>query len=85
MDAQRFHPTPEKGAIKTACAMAKKPGPKPQPDRARSATVTFKCRPEYKAWLAKFARSERDIPPRLIDLGLIELAKKRGFELPPER
>jgi hypothetical protein len=71
--------------MKTARAMAKKRGPAPQPDRARSATVTFKCRPEYKAWLEKFARNERDIVPRLIDQGLIKLAEEREFEPPPER
>jgi hypothetical protein len=65
--------------------MAKKRGPKPQPEQARSETVTFKCRPEYKEWLVEFAESERDIPSRLIDLGLIEIAKKRGFKPPPPR
>ncbi len=68
-----------------AATMAKKRGPKPKPDEVRSETITLKCRPEYKAWLAEFARSERDIASRLIDLGLIELAKKRGHEPPPER
>jgi len=68
-----------------ATAVAKKkPGPKPKVSR-RDALVTFKCRAEYKAWLAAFARSQRDIPSRLIDVALIDLAKKLGYEAPPER
>lgn len=65
--------------------MPKKPGPKPKPDEARSETVTFKCRKEYKDWLNEFAEMERDIVSRLIDLGLIDLAKKKGFRPPPKR
>ncbi len=62
----------------------KKPGPKPKPGR-RESLVTFKCRPEYKDWLVAMARSQRDIPSRVIDLALIAYAKSIGYEPPPER
>lgn len=64
--------------------MAKKRGPKPS-GKANRVLVSIKVTPEYKAWLEGFAKAERDIPSRMIDLGLIELAKKLGHALPPER
>lgn len=53
--------------------------------KAKTETVTFKCRREYKEWLAAFARRERDTTTRLIDLGLKQLAEKVGYEPPPDR
>lgn len=47
--------------------------------------VTFRCRSEYRDWLLDFARKERLTPTQLIDFGLIELAKLKGFNPPPER
>ena len=70
-------------------AVAKKrkggPGRKPTPRGPRTSLVAFKCHDEYKAWLEEFARSERTTPSQLLDLGLVMLAKSKGFDSPPER
>ena len=67
-----------------AVTVAKKRGRKVTGE-SRTALVTFKCRPEYKAWLVKFAEHQRDIPSRLIDLALVGLAESLGFDAPPKR
>lgn len=70
--------------MSTGLVVAKKRGPVPASDPKR-VVIAIKATPEYKAWLEAFADSQRDIPSRMIDLGLMELAKKFGFKMPPKR
>jgi hypothetical protein len=67
-----------------AVLVAKKRGPKPKADESK-VLVTMKVSPAYKEWLLGFAEAQRDIPSRMIDQGLLELAKKFGHKLPPPR
>ncbi len=69
----------------SGATVAKKRGPVPRPDDERTATITFRCRPVYRDWLASFAENQRDIPSRLIDMGLVCLAKQLGYKPPPKR
>lgn len=71
--------------MKAARMAKKKTGPTPRPDLVRSETIAFKCRPDFKEWVSGFADSERDTPSRLIEMALVELAKLRGYEEPPQR
>jgi hypothetical protein len=62
-----------------------------QPAGDPKRAITVKAYPEWKEWFDRFraflhARGERvGDNAALLDLSLIELAKSRGFELPPER
>ncbi len=60
---------------------------KPLPDDDRRPTVlTVKGTPEWKEWLAKLAKHCRMKTAVVVDLALIDFAKKQGFdEPPPER
>ena len=69
----------------SGATVAKKRGPVPRPDDERTATITFRCRPEYRDWLAKFAADQRDIPSRMIDIALVCLAEKLKYKAPPRR
>jgi hypothetical protein len=63
----------------------RKPGPKPDPDHARSAVVSIRSRPEWKEWLEEFAKySEQDLSD-LIDDALQQHARTRKFKVPPRR
>jgi predicted transcriptional regulator len=63
----------------------KKPGPKPNPNRVRSAVVSIRSRPEWKEWLEEFAKySEQDLS-NLIDDALQQHARTRKFKVPPRR
>lgn len=63
------------------------PEPEPQPPATehRETILAIRCRPEFKEWVAGFARAERVTLTILVELGLVELAKKRGHSLPPDR
>lgn len=65
--------------------MAKKRKTEPQPEGPRDALIAVRCRQTFKAWLESFARRERITPSQLVELGLVSLAKERGFTEPPER
>ena len=47
--------------------------------------IAVRCKPSYKRWLLRFAKDERTTPSQLVDQGLMQLAKIKGYELPPER
>jgi hypothetical protein len=72
--------------------MAKKPGPKPAlaaipsgPAPTRSETITIKCRPEFKAWFTKLARSQRTTPSDLADRAFVMFGRFHGAGEPPQR
>lgn len=65
--------------------MAKKTGPKPNPEGARTALIAVKCRPIYKAWIVQLAKKRRVTPSQLVDIALAKLAELDGEEPPPER
>ena len=59
----------------------KKPGPKPDPDRVRSAAIMVRGRPEWKAWVERLADHAR--APSLNDLfdrALVVYARHVDFE-----
>lgn len=62
-----------------------RPGPRPNPERTRSALVNVRSRPEWRDWLRRFAASERKGVSDLVDEALLLLARDRGFEMPPRR
>ncbi len=66
-------------------AVAKKRGRKAQPGKVRTDSFTVRCRPEFKAWLMEFAEDEQDTPSRIVNMGLICLAKQKGRKPPPAR
>lgn len=57
----------------------------PPADEQRDELIAVRCKRTYKNWLLRFAKSERSTPSQLVDQGLMQLARLRGFELPPER
>jgi hypothetical protein len=57
----------------------------PPGDEQREELIAVRCKASYKKWLVRFAKSERTTPSHLVDQGLMQLAKLRGFDLPPER
>lgn len=61
-----------------------KRGRKPSPE-GRRVTFTFKCRPEFKDWVGRYAKTKRIPPSFLIDQALTRIAELDGFEAPPER
>jgi hypothetical protein len=69
--------------METTLAMAKKK--KLDNGEQRDSLIAIRCRSTYKAWVESFARSERITPTSLVDIALVELAKTKGFEPPPER
>lgn len=71
--------------MEALAVMAKKTGPKPNPGGRKSAILAVKCTEEFKTWVEEFARQERISVPIAVELGLVELAKSRGHELPPLR
>jgi hypothetical protein len=63
------------------------PQPEPLPPAVehRDTILAIRCRTDFKAWVEDFAKSERMTQTILVELGLVELAKKKGFRMPPER
>lgn len=66
-------------------APKKKPTPKPQPNRVRSATTTVRSTPEWKEWLDRFSAHVRKDLADAIDEALLRYARGEGFEPPPKR
>jgi hypothetical protein len=63
-----------------------KPGPKPNPDRVRSAVTNIRSSPEWKAWLEELAEANRSSLADLVDDAVLALAKRIKFEKPaPKR
>jgi hypothetical protein len=62
-----------------------KPGPKPDPTRARSTLVTIRCHPDWRVWLAGFAAAKRLDVSELVDEALLRYARNEGYEMPPKR
>jgi hypothetical protein len=66
--------------------MAKKRGPKPRPaGERRDSSLIVGCRTVWKDWVTRFSKKERTDPSHLVDQGLAELARVRGFDVPPDR
>jgi hypothetical protein len=63
----------------------KQPEHQPPAIEHRESILAIRCRPDFKGWAADFAKAERVTLTILVELGLVELAKRRGFRLPPER
>jgi hypothetical protein len=65
----------------------KKPGPKPDPQRVRSAVTNIRSSPEWKAWLERLVEFNRS--PSIADLvddAVVLLAREIKFpEAPPKR
>lgn len=65
----------------------KKPGPRPDPDRARMSTTMVRSRADWKLWVDEFkdfVRSESVAD--LIDRALVSYAREMKFpKLPPKR
>ncbi len=57
----------------------------PKGSGQRDALVAMRCKADFKAWLERFAESERTTPSQLIELGLVQMAKLKSFEEPPRR
>lgn len=62
-----------------------KPGPKPQPNRVRASVTNIRSTPEWKAWLVEFADAQGTDIVDLMEEGMLMLAHKRGFKMPPPR
>lgn len=62
-----------------------KPGPKPDPSRARSALITIRCKPQYRDWVNRFAERLGLDVAELVDDSLLKRAREEGFEMPPPR
>ena len=70
-------------SVETSTLMAKK---KSASKRVKRESITaFRSNAEFKAWLDEFADHERLAPTQLLELGLVEMAKLKGFRLPPRR
>ena len=74
----------------TGAAMAKakkKPGPKPDPQRVRSAVTNIRSSPAWKAWLERLADFNRSPSlAELVDDAVVMLARELKFpEAPPKR
>ena len=65
--------------------MAKKPTKKQPSEEPRDSLLAVRCKASWKAWVESFAERERVTPTQLVDQGLAELARSRGFEPPPVR
>jgi hypothetical protein len=65
----------------------KKPGPKPDPTRVRSAVTNIRSSPEWKSWLERLAEANRSSSlADLIDDAVVDYARKLGFkEAAPKR
>jgi hypothetical protein len=63
----------------------KKPGPKPDPSRVRSAVTNIRSTNDWKAWLLGFADHCRKDVPDVIDEALLRYARAEKYELPPKR
>lgn len=70
--------------MQTLMARAKADKPKSN-SRVRSAAINMRGTPEWKAWVDRFAESERKDLVDLIDTALAEYARTRRFEIPPKR
>jgi hypothetical protein len=69
-----------------ASLMAKsKPGPKPNPNRVRSAVTNIRSRPEWKSWLEQFAEHVGVDVSEVIDQALLQYARVKNFDMPPTR
>jgi hypothetical protein len=66
--------------------MPNKRGPKPRPaDERRESSLIVGCRKIWKEWVTRFSKKERTNPAHLVDQGLADLARNKGFEEPPDR
>lgn len=65
----------------------KKPGPKPEPERVRSAAIIIRGRPEWKAWVEDLAEHGRSPSLNdLIDRALVTYAREIKYPRPaPKR
>lgn len=61
------------------------PAPNTAQWRKTPQIVSLRGSREYKAWLDEFAESQRMSLAGLIDFSLAELARQRGFRIPPKR
>ena len=63
-----------------------KPGPKPQPDRTRSAVTNIRSSPEWKAWLERLADFNRSSSlADLVDDAVVAYARDVKFPEPPPK
>lgn len=59
----------------------KKPGPKPDPSRVRTAAIMVRGRPEWKAWAEDLATFDRAASMNeLFDRALVAYARQVGFK-----
>lgn len=65
----------------------KKPGPKPDPERVRSAAIIVRGRPEWKEWVEGLAEADRAPSVNdLIDRALVTYAREIKYPKPaPKR
>jgi hypothetical protein len=63
----------------------RKPGPKPDPDHARSALLVIRSRPAWKAWLQEMAEIDGRDVSEIIDEAVLKYAQIRKWGMPPER
>lgn len=63
-----------------------RPGPKPDPSKARTATAMIRATVAYREWLDELAEFKRTTVSDLIDDALVAYARSEGFtKLPPKR
>ncbi len=64
-----------------------KPGPKPDPDKVRSASILLKGRPVWKVWVLELAEHcHSPNTNELVDRALLYYAREMGFPKPaPKR
>lgn len=60
-------------------------GRKPKPGGPKRGTVTVRCEIAYREWLGRFAKAVGTTPSKLVDQGLAEMARLKGFDPPPKR
>jgi hypothetical protein len=63
--------------------MAKRP--KKQTEPRRRTIASFKATPEFGAWLERLQDFVRMPTSTMLEAGVIELAKARGFKEPPPK
>jgi hypothetical protein len=63
----------------------KKPGPKPNPSRVRTALIQIRSMPDWKHWVKELADYDRCDVVDLIDKALLHYAREIKFPKPAPR
>jgi hypothetical protein len=59
--------------------------PRPEPAKAQLSIINLKGTEAYRDWLAGFTKTTHITAATLFRLGMAEIAKKHGYQMPPEK